>query len=80
MQFQGEVGACHLIWLSLVAAGPTMLRDLRHSVTGGKQGVLCVLDVLKLGHGQAAENPPLPSDCVNAGYGIIGPSYNGLTW
>jgi hypothetical protein len=61
MQFQGEVGACHLIWLSLVAAGPTMLRDLRHSVTGGKQGVLCVLDVLKLGHGQAAENPPLPA-------------------
>ena len=64
----------------LAAAGPTMLRDLRHIVTGGKQGVLYVLDVLKLGHGQAAENPPLPTDCVNAGYSIIGPSYNGLTW
>ena len=64
----------------LAAAGPTMLRDLRHVVTGGKQGVLYVLDVLQLGHGQAAENPPLPTDCVDPAYGTIGPSYNGLTW
>jgi hypothetical protein len=64
----------------LSAAGPMMLRDKKHIVTGGKQGVLYVLDVDNLGHGNAPDPGGQPGDCTNTAYGIFGLVYNSMHW
>jgi hypothetical protein len=68
----------------LSAAGPMMLPDRRTLVTGGKQGVLYLLDTHAVASWSGPQAPgpggTVQKDCENGGFGVFTPSYNVSDW